>query len=84
MFGKDFDEHLHRLAEVLQRFREAGLKLKPAKCEFFRKEVKFLGHVINAEGVCLDPSNVEKIVNWPLPRNAVEVRGLLGMGNYYQ
>ena len=84
MFGKDFDEHLHRLAEVLQRFREAGLKLKPAKCEFFRKEVKFLGHVINAKGVCPDPSNVEKIVNWPMPKNAVEVCGLLGMGNYYQ
>ena len=83
VFGKDFDEHLHRLAEVLQRFREAGLKLKPAKCEFFRKEVKFLGHVINAEGVCPDPSNVEKIINWPMPQNAVEVHGLLGMDNYY-
>ena len=83
VFGKDFDEHLHRLAEVLQRFREAGLNLKPAKCEFFRKEVKFLGHVINAEGVCPDPSNMEKIINWPMPRNAVEVRGLLGMDNYY-
>ena len=40
--------------------------------------------MINAEGVCPDPSNVEKIVNWPVPRNAVEVRGLLGMGNYYR
>ena len=40
--------------------------------------------MINTEGVCPDPSNVEKIVNWPVPRNAVEVRGLLGMGNYYR
>ena len=83
MFGKDFDEHLHRLAEVLQRLREAGQKLKPGKCEFFRKEVKFLGHMINAEGVHPDPSNVEKILNRPMPWNTVEVRGLLGMGNYY-
>ena len=45
---------------------------------------KFLGHVINAEGVHPDPSNVEKIVNWSMPQNAVEVRGLLGMGNYYR
>ena len=84
IFGKDFDEHLCRLTEVLQRFREAGLKLKPAKCNFFRREVKFLGHVINAEGVLPDPDNVEKIVNWPVPRNVREVRGLLGLGNYYR
>ena len=63
IFGKDFDEHLCRLAEVLLRFREAGLKLKPAKCNFFRKEVRFLGHLVSAEGVRPDPSNVEKIVN---------------------
>ena len=84
VFGKNFDEHLCRLTEVLQRFREAELKLKPAKCNFFRREVKFLGHVVNAEGVHPDPNNVEKIVNWPVPRNVREVRGFLGLGNYYQ
>ena len=84
VFGKDFDEHLCRLAEVLLRFREAGLKLKPAKCNFFRKEVKFLGHLVSAEGVRPDPSNVEKIVNWPIPKNVTGVHALLGMGNYYQ
>ena len=46
VFGKNFEEHHCRLMEVLQRFRKAGLKLKPAKCNFFRREVKFLGHVI--------------------------------------
>ena len=63
VFGKNFEEHHCRLMEVLQRFREAGLKLKPANCNFFRQEVKFLGHVINTDGVLPDPDNVEKIVN---------------------
>ena len=84
VFGRDFDEHFSRLMKVLQRFREAGLKLKPAKCNFFRREAKFLGHVIDAEGVRPDPDNVEKIVNWPVPKNVTEVRGFLGMGNYYR
>ena len=81
---KNFEEHHCRLMEVLQRFREAGLKLKPAKYNFFRREVKFLGHVINADGVLPDPNNVEKIVNWPVPRTVREVRGFLGLGNYYR
>ena len=68
VFGKNFEEHHCRLMEVLKRFREAGLKLKPAKCNFFRREVKFLGHVINTDGVLPDPNNVEKIVNRPVPR----------------
>ena len=50
VYGKSFDEHLRRLAAVIQRFREAVLKLKPSKCTFFQKEVKFLGHLINGKG----------------------------------
>ena len=84
VFWKNFEEHYCRLMEVLQRFREAGLKLKPTKCNFFRREVKFLGHVINTDGVLPDPDNVEKIVNWPVPRTVREVRGFLGLGNYYR
>ena len=46
--------------------------------------MKFLGHLVSAGGVCPDPSYVEKIVNWPTPRNVTEVRALLGVGNYYR
>ena len=72
------------LLKHCSRFREAGLKLKPSKCNFFRKEVKFLGHLVSAEGIRPDPGNVEKIVNWPVPKNVTGVRALLGMGNYYR
>ena len=46
--------------------------------------MKFLGHLVSAEGVRPNPSNVEKIVKWPIPKNVTGVRALLGMGNYYQ
>ena len=84
VYGKDFDEHMTRLEEVLQRFRSAGLKLKPSKCFFFQRQVKFLGHLISAKGVQPDPGNIEKIVNWPVPKNVTQVRAFLGMGNYYR
>ena len=45
--------------------------------------MKFLGHLVSAGGVRPDPSNVEKIINWPTPKNMTEVRALLAVGNYY-
>ena len=60
VFGKTFDEHLNRLNEVLERFRDAGLKLKPKKCEFFEKEVQFLGYMVSQEGIRPLPDNLEK------------------------
>ena len=84
VYGKDFEEHLSRLKEVLGRIRQAQLKLKPKKCHFFHEEVTFLGHVISKDGVLPNPDNVKKIVEWPVPKNVTEVRAFLGMGNYYR
>ncbi len=83
VFGKTFDEHLWRWAAVLERFHKAGLKLKPEKCNFFKTEVKFIGYVLTPEGVLPDLENVKKILQWPEPKNVTDIRGLLGMGNYY-
>ena len=84
VFGKTFDEHLSRLAEVLERFRSAGLKLKPEKCQFFQKEVKFLGYLLSADGVKPHPDNIQKIQDWPVPQTQTDVRAILGMGNCYR
>ena len=82
--GKTFEEHLHNVAQVLQRLREAGLKLKPSKCKLFRTRVKFLGHVVSGEGTEPDPEKVACIVDWPVPRNVSELRSFLGLASYYQ
>ena len=84
VFGRSFDEHTKRLEVVLQRFREARLKLKPSKCHILQERVVFLGHVITKEGVLPNPANVEKLVNWPTPVNVSDVRAILGMGSYYR
>ena len=84
VLGRDFYGHLQNLQLVLQRIRDAGLKLQPAKCAFFQSEVKYLGHIVSREGVAADPSNVNKVSSWPVPTTAKEVQQFLGLVNYYR
>ena len=84
VLGRDFYGHLQNLLLVLQRIRDAGLKLQPAKCVFFQSEVKYLGHIVSREGVAADPSNVNKVSSWPVPTTAEEVQQFLGLANYYR
>ena len=82
--GRCFDEHLKNLRHVFDRFREAGLKLKPAKCVFCCKEVSFLGHIVSADGITTDPVKTEKVKSWPLPSSRREVQQFLGFASYYR
>ena len=84
VFGKTFDEHLNRLDEVLNRFRDAGLKLKPKKCEFFQKEVQFLGYMVSQEGLRPLPDNLEKVKSWAIPQDVTDIHAIIGLGNYYR
>ena len=84
VYSRTFDEHLQHLRLVFNRFREAGLKLKPKKCFFGQKNVKFLGHVISSEGVQPDPARIKAIKEYPVPRKVKDVRALLGLANYYR
>lgn len=69
---------------VFERFSQTGLKLKPKKCQLFRKEVEFLGHIINENGVHTDPRKIQCIKEWPLPKNIKEVQSFLGLCSYYR
>ena len=69
VFSRDFESHLEKLDLVLGRLREHGLKLKPQKCFLLRSEVKFLGHVVSAEGVRVDIEKVRALEDWPAPRS---------------
>ena len=54
------------------------------KCDFRLKEVSFLGHIVSAKGIRVDPTKVEAIMNWKPPRNVIEVRSFLGLVGYYR
>ena len=84
VFSKTKEEHLQRLTSVLQRMEKAGLKLKGSKCEFFRTSVKYLGHVVSANGVETDPEKIAVLKNWPVPKSVKELRSFLGFSGYYR
>ncbi len=84
VFGSNFDEHMARVSEVLDRIQSSGLKLKPEKCHLLQTEVTFLGHLVTADGVKPNQANIAKIQQWPRPTNVTEVRQILGMCNYYR
>ena len=84
VFGKTFQEHLSNLQMVFELIRQAGLKIKPSKCDLLKKEVQFLGHIVSEKGIAADPMKSEKIFNWPLPRTRCQVQQFLGLANYYR
>ena len=69
IFSKTVEEQLERLEFVFQRLRQHGLKLKLSKCHFFKKEVRYLGHVISQDGIKTDPDKTKAIQNWKVPTN---------------
>ncbi len=82
--GRSFSEHLTHLHAVLQRFREASLKLNPKKCFLFQLQVKYLGHVVSQQGISTDPDKVQAIKTWATPTSAKEVRSFVGLCSYYR
>ena len=84
VFGRNFDEHISRIEEVLERLKKAGLKLRAEKCNMLQTEVVFLGHVVTPDGVKPNPTNITKILDWPQPKTAKQVKQFVAMGSYYR
>ncbi|MDD9361325.1 MAG: reverse transcriptase, partial [Anaplasma sp.] len=82
VWAKSREEHDSRLREVLCRLKEKGLTLNRDKCVFAQETVKFLGHVINKDGVTPDKDKITTIVDMPPPTNVTELKRFLGMVNF--
>ncbi|GJW45395.1 putative reverse transcriptase domain-containing protein [Tanacetum coccineum] len=84
IYSKTQEEHVEHLRLVLERLKKEKLFAKFSKCEFWLREVQFLGHVINGNEIHLDPSKIEAVKNWKAPRTPSEVRSFLGLAGYYR
>ena len=82
VFGSSREQHDHRLSKVLDRLQKEGLTLNNEKCQFAVDRVKFLGHVVSAQGLEADPSKIKAITDMPTPTDVAGVRRYLGMVNY--
>jgi hypothetical protein len=77
-------EHEVHLRIVLTRLREHKLYAKFSKCEFWLKEVQFLGHILSEKGISMDPSKVQQVMEWMAPTSFTEVKSFLGFSRYYR
>ena len=83
IFSKN-EDHLRHLEEVFHRLRQAGLKMKCSKCDFFKSEIHYLGHLISAHGISPLPDKLDTIKNMPTPKDAKEITQFLGLTGYYR
>ncbi|GKA66849.1 putative reverse transcriptase domain-containing protein [Tanacetum coccineum] len=83
IYSKTQEEHVEHLRLVLELLKKEKLYAKFSKCEFWLREVQFLGHVINGNGIHVDPSKIEAVKNWKAPRTPFEVCSFLGLAGYY-
>src|SRR6266540_4353190 len=84
IFSKTKEEHEEHLKMVLQKLRDHQLYAKLSKCEFWLKEVSFLGHVILGGGVSANPGKVRDVLIWKTPQNVRDIRSFLGLAGYYR
>ncbi|XP_052735054.1 uncharacterized protein LOC108319991 [Vigna angularis] len=84
IYSKTQAEHEEHLRAVLSVLREKELYAKLSKCEFWMKEVQFLGHIVSVGGISVDPAKVRAVMEWERPRSVTEVRSFVGLAGYYR
>src|SRR4051812_5920260 len=82
IYSKNEEEHAEHLRLVLMKLREHRLYAKFSKCEFWLPEVTYLGHVISANGVAVNPQRVQAVLDWTPPESVKQVRSFLGLASY--
>jgi len=83
IYSKNREEHAEHLRVMLDVLREHQLYGKLSKCEIWLEEVQFLGHVISAQGIAVDPTKIETVMNWERPQTVSEVRSFLGLKDFW-
>src|SRR5688500_9445982 len=84
IYSSNEEAHEDHLRLVLQKLRDNQLYAKLSKCDFWLKEVAFLGHIVTDGGIKVDPGKISEILNWKQPKDASKIRSFLGLAGYYR
>ncbi|GJR90500.1 putative reverse transcriptase domain-containing protein [Tanacetum coccineum] len=84
IYSKNKQEHEEHLRLILELLKKEELYAKFSKCEFWIPKVQFLGHVIDSQGIHVDPAKIESIKDWASPKSPIEIRQFFGLAGYYQ
>lgn len=84
LISEDLESHLNLLNRVYERLRDAGLTINLKKSEFCKSELKYLGYLVDSQGLRTDPIKIESIKNFPVPKNAKQIRAFIGLCGYFR
>lgn len=84
IFSDNEEKHLEHIKMILKTLDEAGLKLNMEKCQFFQRQVQYLGYIVNQKGIDINQDRLDEIKNFPRPNSLRTLRGFLGILNYYK
>jgi len=83
IYSNNMSKHKQHVKEVLQRLRKHSLYANADKCEFHKTTMEYLGYILTPDGLLMDKTKVQTIVNWPEPRKVKDVQSFLGFANFY-
>jgi hypothetical protein len=83
IYSKSEEEHARHLRVILQRLQDHQLYAKFSNCAFWLKEIPFLRHIISAEGIAVDPSKIQEVLDWNSPRSVTQIHSFLRLAGYY-
>jgi hypothetical protein len=84
IYSKTREEHVRHITQVLERLRKHRLWAKAEKCRFFQNSVDFLGYIVSQDGVSMDPTKVNAIIEWQPPKSVKDIQVFLGFANFYR
>ena len=84
IYSKDWNEHLEHIEIILKELQKTNMMLKLKKCEWAKKNVEYLGHIVGTDGLKPDPKKIEKIKNLKRPENVKQIREIIGLCSYYR
>ena len=84
IYSENWEDHLVHIREVFRRLREANLKITAKKCDFAKKELQYLGHIVSVDGILPTNKKIQAVESFPQPKTQTEVRSFLGLAGYYR
>lgn len=84
VYNKTWEDQLSHLHQTLELLQKHQLAVKKTKCSFGQSQVEYLGHIVSFDGVAMDPTKIQAILDWPIPKNVKKLRGFLGLSGYYK
>ena len=82
IYSKNWNSHLKHVETILKLLEENKFYVDKSKCSFRKKEIEFLGHIVSADGIKVDPKKIRAITEWSSPKSITSLRGFLGLTGY--